>query len=80
MFATRSLLGASLLGQKKFAEAEPLLLEGYEGLKAREPQDPFAAHARSIVAEAGDWTVKLYAGWDKKEKAAEWGKRLAGDG
>src|SRR5262249_2408509 len=32
-FETRSLLGASLLGQKKYAEAEPLLLQGYEGMK-----------------------------------------------
>lgn len=27
---------ASLLGQKKYAEGEPLLLAGYEGLKHRQ--------------------------------------------
>ena len=32
----RSLLGGALLGQKEFAEAEPLLLAGYEELKQRE--------------------------------------------
>src|SRR5262249_43733679 len=32
---TKSLLGASLLGQKKYADAEPFLLQGYEGLKQR---------------------------------------------
>src|SRR5262249_2713218 len=29
-FNTRSLLGGSLLGQKKYAEAEPLIISGYE--------------------------------------------------
>ena len=31
-FYVMSLLGASLAGQKKYADAEPLLLQGYEGL------------------------------------------------
>jgi tetratricopeptide (TPR) repeat protein len=35
-FNTRSHLGGALLGQKKYAEAEPLLRQGYEGMKARE--------------------------------------------
>ena len=28
-FSTRSMLGGSLLGQKKYADAEPLLVAGY---------------------------------------------------
>ena len=39
-FNTKSLLGASLLGQKKYAEAEPLLVAGYSGLKQREAKIP----------------------------------------
>lgn len=35
-FDTRSLLGGALAGQKRFAEAEPLLVSGYEGMKQRE--------------------------------------------
>src|SRR5262249_53539821 len=31
-----SALGACLLGQKKYTEAEPLLLQGYEGLRQHE--------------------------------------------
>ena len=31
-FRAESLLGASLAGEKKYAEAEPLLLEGYQGM------------------------------------------------
>lgn len=34
------LLGVSLAGQKKYAEAEPLLLEGFRGLMARKEQTP----------------------------------------
>ena len=39
-FETRSMLGDSLLRQKKYADAEPILLEGYEGMKAREGKIP----------------------------------------
>lgn len=35
-FDSKSLLGGALLGQKKVADAEPLLLAGYEGMKKRE--------------------------------------------
>ena len=35
-----SLLGDSLLGQKEHAEAEPLILAGYEGTRAREANVP----------------------------------------
>ena len=39
-FNAKSMLGAALLAQKKYAEAEPLLLAGYEGLKEREAMIP----------------------------------------
>ena len=35
-FNAKSLLGEALAGQTKYADAEPLLLAGYEGLKAKE--------------------------------------------
>ncbi len=34
-FNTKSTLGGALLGQKKYADAEPLLLTGYEEMKQR---------------------------------------------
>jgi serine/threonine protein kinase/tetratricopeptide (TPR) repeat protein len=73
-FNVRSLLGGSLLGQKKYAEAEPLLLSGYEGLKAREAQ--IAAPGRPRLPEAGERLVKLYEAWGQPQKAHEWRKRL----
>ena len=39
-FRARSQLGGSLLGQKKYAEAEPLVLTGYEGMQAQEAWIP----------------------------------------
>jgi hypothetical protein len=39
-FNAESMLGGSLLGRKKYAEAESLLLSGYEGLKQREDKIP----------------------------------------
>ena len=74
-FNTRSLLGGSLLGQKKFAEAEPLIVSGYEGMKAREAR--IAQPGKPRLIEAAERVVKLYEAWDKKDKAAEWRAKLA---
>ena len=73
-FSTRSQLGGSLLGQKKFAEAEPLLLRGYEGLKAREAKIP--APSKKRLAEAAERVVRLYEAWGKKDEADAWRKKL----
>jgi hypothetical protein len=69
-FQLKSLLGASLLGQKRYAEAEPLLLAGYEGKKQRHAEIP--AQAKKVVTEALDQLVQLYDAWGKPEKAAKW--------
>jgi tetratricopeptide (TPR) repeat protein/tRNA A-37 threonylcarbamoyl transferase component Bud32 len=45
-FHIRSVLGGCLLGQKKYVEAEPLLVAGYEGLKCREHLVPYSAIPR----------------------------------
>jgi eukaryotic-like serine/threonine-protein kinase len=74
-FMTRGLLGGSLLGQKKYTEAEPFLLQGYEGMKAREAKIP--ASNKKVLSEAGARIIQLYEAWGKKDKADEWRKRLA---
>jgi len=51
LFYARSLLGGSLLGQKKYAQAESLLLAGYEGMKQREAKMP--ANGKIRLKEAG---------------------------
>lgn len=74
-FNTRSALGGALLGQKKYADAEALLLQGYEGMKKREAKIPPQGKAR--VPEALERLVQLYDAWGKPEKAAEWRAKLA---
>jgi len=69
-FNTRSMVGGSLLGQKKFADAEPLILAGYEGMKAREGKIP--ALGKPPLAEAAKRVVRLYEDWGKSEQAAAW--------
>jgi eukaryotic-like serine/threonine-protein kinase len=71
-FRTESLLGASLAGEKKYAEAEPLLLEGYQGMLAR--KDRIGVPDRYHLELAHQWLVQLYQAWSKPEKAAEWSK------
>jgi hypothetical protein len=73
-FRAESLLGASLAGQKKYAEAEALLLSGYQGILAREATIP--AFLRIELDRAGQWIVQLYQDWGKPEQAAEWKEKL----
>src|SRR5262249_1158023 len=49
-FYTQSLLGGALLGQMKYAEAGPLLAEGYAGMKEHEAKLPKDARARLTQA------------------------------
>ncbi|MGA2500706.1 MAG: tetratricopeptide repeat protein, partial [Tepidisphaeraceae bacterium] len=57
-FNTRSMLGGALSDQKKYAEAEPLLLAGYQGLKQRESKLPPPGKVR--LAEALERLITLY--------------------
>ncbi|HMP70559.1 MAG TPA: tetratricopeptide repeat protein [Pirellulaceae bacterium] len=63
---TQSMLGGALLGQAKYAEAEPLLLKGYEGMKAREESIP--PQATRYVTTALDRLIELYTLLDKPEE------------
>jgi tetratricopeptide (TPR) repeat protein len=71
----QSLLGDDLARQKRFAEAEPLLIQGYEQLKARSNQlEPL--YARYRITEAGQRIVQLYEAWGRPEKADQWRKKV----
>ncbi len=69
-FNTQSLLGGSLLGQKKLAEAEPLLQQGYEGMKAREKTMPPQAAMR--IPDALDRLIDLYRATGKPSQVKKW--------
>jgi tetratricopeptide (TPR) repeat protein len=71
---TRSVLGDILVEQKKYAEAEPLLRSGYEGLKQRQEVLPGAG--KVCLSNSLDRLVRLYEAWGKPEQAAEWRAKL----
>jgi tetratricopeptide (TPR) repeat protein len=72
-FYSVSVLGAVLLGQKKYAEGEPLLLQGYQGLKQNEAVHPAVRRWRKQV---GEWVVRLYDATGQPEKARMWREKL----
>jgi eukaryotic-like serine/threonine-protein kinase len=72
-FRAENLLGASVAGQKKYAEAEPLLLEGYQGMLAR--KDRIAVSDHYHLDRARQWLVQLYQAWSKPDQAAHWRKQ-----
>lgn len=73
----QSLLGSVLLRQKQYADAEPLLLSGHNGLVQHREAIPLLS--RSSVIDAGDWIVQLYRSWGQPAKAAEWQAKLEKD-
>ncbi len=74
IFPTKSFLGEALLGQKKYADAEPLLIAGYKGFKSgaylsRSWSDPDPI---AILEQL----VQLYEATGQMDKAAEWRQKL----
>ena len=62
-FRAESVLGSSLAGQKKYAEAEPLLVEGYQGMLAR--KDRIGVPDWYHLDRAREWLVQLHRTWGK---------------
>jgi serine/threonine protein kinase/tetratricopeptide (TPR) repeat protein len=74
-YACESELGASLVGERKYAEAEPLLVNAYEGLTRtqKEREDPFSRTLdRQSPLETAGWIARMYEEWGKPQQAAEW--------
>jgi hypothetical protein len=69
-FYARSLLGSALLDQKKYAEAEPLLVKGYEGMKAREKNIP--PQGKDRLPETLDRLIDLYTATNKPDEVKKY--------
>ena len=72
---TRGMLGAALAGLGRFEEAEPMLLDGQQGLAERAEAIPDVVRElrqREAVARL----VRLYEDWGKPEQAEGWRRRL----
>jgi tetratricopeptide (TPR) repeat protein len=65
-----SALGASLAGQGKFIEAEPLVLQAFEELRINESR--LAGDRAGMVREARDTVIAVYTAWGRTDKVAEW--------
>jgi serine/threonine protein kinase len=74
-FRCKSLLGSNLLVQRRYIEAEPLLISGYEGIKQQEQRIPF--RRRESLRKALARLVQLYEATDRPDQAAEWKQKLA---
>jgi hypothetical protein len=73
-FATEFL---ALLGQKKYADAEPLLLQSCAGMIECAAKIPAAGRMQLI--QALERPGQLYDAWGMPEKAADWRKKLAAE-
>ena len=73
-FNAQSMLGHALLGQKEYADAEPLLRSGYEGMIQRENTIP--AQGRARLTEGLERLVQFYEATSKPEEAMKWRQEL----
>jgi serine/threonine protein kinase len=74
IYDTKSLLGETLLEQKRPAEAEPLLLEGYHGMKSRQADIP--EKSKVCLQRATTRLVRLYKTLHRPEEVETWRKLL----
>jgi tetratricopeptide (TPR) repeat protein len=77
-FHCQSLLGAALAMEKRFTEAEPLLLSGYQGMMQVRSSIPI--EDRPFLTDAREAIIHLYTDWGKPDEAVEWRERSESDG
>ena len=73
-------LGAALVGQRKYDQAERFLVEGYEGMKARAAQIPEKRPTRLDRSQLEDAALRLVSFYETTEmlkRRPHSGRRLA---
>ncbi len=70
----RHMLGAALAFQNRFQEAEPLLIEGYRGMKARAASMPEFHIPR--IGEGVQRIMRIYERLDRPAEVAKWQKEF----
>jgi hypothetical protein len=73
-FNVQAVVGGELLSQKKYAQAERLLLAACKGLKGQQAKLPAAGKQR--LRQALQDLVQLYEARGKKDEAAKWRSEL----
>ena len=74
VFQTRAWIGHNLWELNQYAEAEPLLLLGYKGLKERENR--ISGVAKYWLSVAVQDLARLYQATGKPDQAAEWRRKV----
>jgi tetratricopeptide (TPR) repeat protein len=75
LFRAQAFMGACLAGLRRYAEAEPLLVNGYEGMRQRAERMP--AKQKKWIHSTGEQIMDLYSKWSKPEQASQWRTKLA---
>ncbi|MBI5768638.1 MAG: tetratricopeptide repeat protein [Verrucomicrobia bacterium] len=70
-------LGLVLVAQKRYAEAEPLLIAAGERMRLQSTRASLRAGQKKLLAEAAASLVELYQATGRPAKAEEWKKILA---
>ncbi len=70
----RAKLGAALLGQDRYSEAEPFLVQAYQNLSAREARA--SASRTRLQRDAAQKLVSLYEAWGHAESATQWKQKV----
>jgi serine/threonine protein kinase/tetratricopeptide (TPR) repeat protein len=68
-FHTQALLGSALIGQEKYVEAEPQLLQAYERMDAARSN---GSDLKLPLTEPLGLLVRLYDAWGQTDRASEW--------
>jgi hypothetical protein len=76
-FHAQSLVGTSLLGQKKYADAEPFLINGYEGMVNH--SHPLLTEPDARARETAQRLVELYEVTGQPDKALPWKEKTRTD-
>ena len=76
-YRVMDLHGASMANQRKFAQAESLLLQSRQALLEREAQIPRYLNPARWISQSLEHLAQLYEGWGKPVQAAEWKQKLA---
>jgi hypothetical protein len=72
-FSGMRLLGRCLAGQKKYADAEPLLQDAYRGMVANASKMP--TRSRTLVSKSLESVIQLYEDWGQPDEAEKWRKK-----
>jgi predicted Ser/Thr protein kinase len=72
----RTMLGASLAAQRKYLEAEPLFVAGYEGMIQRPVPTP-QVDSRFTVDDARQSIVDMYRSSGDQDKLVAWQQRMS---